>query len=103
MKIDNPFKVGKTQWAKWRDAARAMFNRSMQEGMGFSASFEAAQETNEYCIKNNIRVGLGPLAEEKPAEPVKAEEKPAEPVEAEEKPAKPAKKAPVKRRQTKKD
>jgi len=93
MKIDNPFKVGKTQWAKWRDAARAMFNRSMQEGMGFSASFEAAQETNEYCIKNNIRVGLGPLAEEKPAEPV----------EAEEKPAKPAKKAPVKRRQTKKD
>lgn len=93
MKIDNPFKVGKTQWAKWRDAARAMFNRSMQEGMGFSASFEAAQETNEYCIKNNIRVGLGPLAEEKPAEPVKAEEKP----------AKPAKKAPVKRRQTKKD
>ena len=93
MKIDNPFKVGKTQWAKWRDAARAMFNRSMHEGMGFSASFEAAQETNEYCIKNNIRVGLGPLAEEKPAEPVKAEEKP----------AKPAKKAPVKRRQTKKD
>jgi hypothetical protein len=93
MKIDNPFKVGKTQWAKWRDAARAMFNRSMQEGMGFSASFEAAQETNEYCIKNNIRVGLGPLAKEKPAEPV----------EAEEKPAKPAKKAPVKRRQTKKD
>ena len=93
MKIDNPFKVGKTQWAKWRDAARAMFNRSMQEGMGFSASFEAAQETNEYCIKNNIRVGLGPLAKEKPAEPVKAEEKP----------AKPAKKAPVKRRQTKKD
>jgi hypothetical protein len=93
MKIDNPFKVGKTQWAKWRDAARAMFNRSMHEGMGFSASFEAAQETNEYCIKNNIRVGLGPLAEEKPVEPVKAEEKP----------AKPAKKAPVKRRQTKKD
>ncbi len=93
MKIDNPFKVGKTQWAKWRDAARAMFNRSMQEGMGFSASFEAAQETNEYCIKNNIRVGLGPLTKEKPAEPV----------EAEEKPAKPAKKAPVKRRQTKKD
>jgi hypothetical protein len=93
MKIDNPFKVGKTQWAKWRDAARAMFNRSMHEGMGFSASFEAAQETNEYCIKNNIRVGLGPLAKEKPAEPVKAEEKP----------AKPAKKAPVKRRQTKKD
>ena len=93
MKIDNPFKVGKTQWAKWRDAARAMFNRSMHEGMGFSASFEAAQETNEYCIKNNIRIGLGPLTKEKPAEPVMAEEEP----------KKTAKKAPAKRRQAKKD
>jgi hypothetical protein len=93
MMIDNPFKVGKTQWAKWRDAARLMFNRSMGTGMGFSASFEAAQEVNEHCIKNNIRVGLGPITEEKPEEPVEAEEPAAE---------KP-KKAPAKRRQAKKD
>ena len=83
MIIDNLFKVQKAQWLKWRDAARAAFNRSMTEGMGFSASVEAAQEINEYCIKHNIRVGLGPLTEEKPK--------------------KAAKKAPAKRRKVSKD
>lgn len=96
MMIDNPFKVGKTQWAKWRDAARLMFNRSMSTGMSFSASFEAAQEVNEHCIKNNIRVGLGPITEEKPTGPVKAQGRPAKFVRT-------AEKAPAKRRQAKKD
>jgi hypothetical protein len=93
MIIDNLFKVQKAQWLKWRDAARAAFNRSMTEGMGFSASVEAAQEINEYCIKHNIRVGLGPLTEEKPKEEAKTEEKP----------KKAAKKAPAKRRKVSKD
>lgn len=100
MIIDNPFKVGKTQWAKWRDAARVMFNKSMNEGMGFSASFEAAQETNEYCIKHNIRVGMGPLAEEEPSKPV---EKAESDEKAEEKAPEKPKKAPTRRRKPKKD
>ena len=74
MSIENIYKISKRQWMKWREAAQAAYNRSMSEGLGFRASFQAAQEVNEYCIKNNIKVGLGPLAEEPAEEPEKAEE-----------------------------
>jgi len=67
--VDNPFKVGKTQWAKWRDAARMEFNKAMSHGFGFSGAFTAAQEVNEYCIKHDIRFGPIPKAPEKAPEP----------------------------------
>jgi hypothetical protein len=67
--VDNPFKVGKTQWAKWRDAARMEFNKAMRHGFGFSGAFTAAEEVNGYCIEHNIRFGPITKAPEKAPEP----------------------------------
>lgn len=93
--VDNPFKVGKTQWAKWRDAARMEFNLAMRHGFGFGGAFKAAQEVNEYCIEHNIRFGPIPKATEKTpgpvADPVADEAEEPAPAPVAEEPKKPVK------------
>mgnify|MGYP003346466026 CR=1 FL=1 len=38
------FPIGKTQWSKWQDPARSMYNEEIGAGSGFAAAVAAANE-----------------------------------------------------------
>lgn len=91
------FPIGKTQWAKWGDEAREAYNRMRRQGFTHEVGVDEG---------NAVQAKVRAAALQELAEPVKAEEKPTGPVKAQGRPAKfvrTAEKAPVKRRQTKKD
>lgn len=40
--VSNPYRVGKTQWAKWNDEGRVAFNESMDAGSSVVSAIEMA-------------------------------------------------------------
>lgn len=45
--VNNPYKVGKTQWAKWNDAGREAFNEARDAGASYAEAIEAAAATTQ--------------------------------------------------------
>lgn len=45
--VNNPYRVGKTQWAKWNDAGRVAFNEARDTGADYAEAVSAANATTK--------------------------------------------------------
>lgn len=58
--IGNPYRVGKTQWAKWNEAGREAYNRVRDQGMlhGTGVAEADAVTTKTEKERKNKKLGL---------------------------------------------
>lgn len=61
---DNPYRVGKTQWAKWNDAGREAYNHVRNQGLSEAAAMaeaSAVTQRGEDARRDKKRGLLGAL------------------------------------------